>query len=90
MSAIAPHARYAVASEETEPAIGWAPSSYLKALNQNPAMTGKELGKAIVDSFIEQDFRITDDDARYIYADGDYTAKSGGQGYDGGYYPVDD
>ncbi|NTU74682.1 MAG: hypothetical protein HGA86_00990 [Anaerolineaceae bacterium] len=76
MSAIAPHARYAVASEETEPAIGWAYSSFLKALNKNPAMTGKELGKAIVDSYIKQDFRITDDDARYIYAEGDYTAKS--------------
>lgn len=76
MSAIAPHAKYAVASEETEPAIGWAPSSYLKELNKNPEMTGKELGKAIVDSYIEQDFRITDDDARYIYAEGDYTAKS--------------
>jgi hypothetical protein len=76
MSAIAPHAKYAVASEETEPAIGWAHASYLKALNKNPAMTGKELGKAIVDSYIEQDFRITDDAARYIYAEGDYTAKS--------------
>jgi hypothetical protein len=76
MSAIAPHARYAVASEETEPAIGWAYSSFLKTLNQNPDMTGKELGKAIVDSYIDQDFRITNDDARLVYAEGDYSAKS--------------
>ncbi len=76
MSAIAPHAKYAVASEETEPAIGWAYASFLKALNKNPAMTGKELGKAIVDSYIEQDFRITDEDARFVYAEGDYSAKS--------------
>ena len=76
MSAIAPHAKYAVASEETEPSIGWAYASFLSALNKNPAMTGKELGKAIVDSYIKKDFRITDEDARYIYAEGDYTAKS--------------
>jgi hypothetical protein len=76
MSSIAPHARYAVASEETEPAIGWAYSSFLKTLTKNPAMTGKELGKAIVDSYIKQDFRITDEDARRVYAEGDYTAKS--------------
>ncbi len=76
MSAIAPHARYAVASEETEPALGWAYSSFLKTLNKNPGMTGKELGKAIVSSYIGQDYRITDKDARFIYAEGDYTAKS--------------
>ena len=76
MSAIAPHARYAVASEETEPAIGWAYASFLTALNKNPKMTGKELGKAIVESYISQDYRITNDAARFIYAEGDYTAKS--------------
>lgn len=76
MSAIAPHARYAVASEETEPAIGWAYASFLKALNKKPEMSGGELGEAIVKSYIAQDFRITDKQARLVYADGDYTAKS--------------
>ncbi len=76
MSAIAPHARYAVASEETEPAIGWAYASFLKALNKKPEMSGGELGEAIVKSYIAQDFRITDRQARLVYADGDYTAKS--------------
>jgi hypothetical protein len=76
MSAIAPHAKYAVGSEETEPSLGWAYASFLKALNDNPAMTGKELGQAIVGSYIGQDFRITNDKARKVFADGDFSAKS--------------
>ena len=35
-SALAPHARYAVASQETEPALGWAYTSFLDTLTQNP------------------------------------------------------
>ena len=35
-SALAPHARYAVASQETEPALGWAYTSFLETLTQNP------------------------------------------------------
>lgn len=75
MSAIAPHARYAIGSEETEPSLGWAYSSFLKELTDNPDMTGKEFSKAIVDSYISKDIRITNDEARSIYADGEYTAK---------------
>ena len=75
MSAIAPHARYAVGSEETEPSLGWAYASFLQALNDNPAMNGGELGAAIVSSYIDQDFRIVDDEARRIFADGDYPAE---------------
>lgn len=76
MSAIAPHARYAVGSEETEPSLGWAYSKFLQALNDNTTMTGRELGQAIVDSYINQDIRITDDQARSVYAGGDYSADS--------------
>lgn len=68
MSAIAPHAKYAVGSEETEPALGWAYAKFLQALNDNPAMTGRELGQVIVDGYIDQDFRITDDRARSVYS----------------------
>ena len=50
MSAIAPHAQYAVASAETEPAIGWGYAGFLRALTENPSMTGRELSSAIVDS----------------------------------------
>ena len=63
-SALSPHARYAVASQETEPALGWAYASFLEALVQNPDMTGADLGRLIVDSYIEDDQRIVDDVAR--------------------------
>jgi hypothetical protein len=76
MSAIAPHARYAVGSEETEPSLGWAYSKFLQALNDNTAMTGGELGQAIVDSYINQDIRITDNQARSAFTGGNYTAES--------------
>lgn len=64
VSAIAPHARYTVGSEETEPSLGWAYSAILAEMNNNPAMTGGELGQVIVNSYISQDGRITDDAAR--------------------------
>lgn len=64
LSALEPHARYAVTSEETEPALGWAYASFLQALEQNPGMTGAELGKLIVGSYVQDDQRIVDDQAR--------------------------
>jgi hypothetical protein len=76
MSGIAPHARYAVGSEETEPSLGWAYASFLTALNENTAMTGGDLGQSIVDSYLSQDFRITDDAARNVFAGGDFSAES--------------
>ena len=63
-SALAPHARYAVASQETEPALGWAYTSFLDELQANPDMDGAELGRLIVGSYIEEDQRIVDDGAR--------------------------
>ncbi len=62
--ALAPHARYAVASQETEPALGWAYTGFLGQLAQNPDMDGAELGRLIVESYIDEDQRIVDDDAR--------------------------
>jgi hypothetical protein len=62
--ALAPHARYAVASQETEPALGWAYTGFLGALRDNPDMDGAELGRAIVDSYVQEDQRIVDDQAR--------------------------
>jgi hypothetical protein len=64
MSVIAPHARYAVGSEETEPALGWAYASFLSALNDNPGMSGGELGSAIVDGYINQDIQVINDQSR--------------------------
>jgi hypothetical protein len=64
LSALAPHARYAVASQETEPALGWAYTGFLTALSENPDMDGAELGRLIVESYIQDDQRIVDDQAR--------------------------
>ncbi len=63
-SALQPHARYAVASQETEPALGWAYAAFLEALAANPGMNGAELGEQIVNSYIRDDQRIVDDQAR--------------------------
>ncbi len=63
-SALAPHARYAVASQEVEPALGWAYTGFLNGLLRNPDMDGAGLGQLIVDSYIHEDQRIVDDEAR--------------------------
>jgi clostripain len=64
LDALAPHARYAVLSQETEPSLGWAYSSFLGALAQNSGMDGAELAKTIVSSYIQDDQLIVDDQAR--------------------------
>jgi Clostripain family len=64
MSSLAPYARYAVLSQETEPSLGWAYTAFLDALKQNPDMDGAELGRQIVQSYIQDDQRIVDDQAR--------------------------
>jgi hypothetical protein len=63
-TALAPYARYAVASQETEPALGWAYAAFLEALKANPGIDGAGLGRLIVQSYIESDQRIVDDEAR--------------------------
>jgi hypothetical protein len=64
---IAPYARYAVASQETEPAIGWAYAQFLSELVDDPTQDGKILAKNVVESYIADDIRIQDDDARSDY-----------------------
>jgi len=66
-SALAPYARYAVASQEVEPSLGWAYAAWLGRLVDSPEIDGSELAKAIVDSYIEQDQQIVDDQARAKY-----------------------
>jgi hypothetical protein len=65
-SALEPYANYSVASEETEPAMGWAYQSFLSAMVADPAMGGEELAHEVVGSYIVEDERILDDDARYV------------------------
>lgn len=69
-SALQPHARYAVASQETEPAVGWAYASFLRNLQQNPNVGGAELGRYIVESYIDEDQRVVDDQARLEFVGG--------------------
>jgi hypothetical protein len=76
MSAIAPHARYAVGSEETEPSLGWAYAGFLSALTENTEMSGAELGQIIVDGYIAQDTRIVDDQARLVFMGDNYSMES--------------
>ena len=71
-SMLAPYAQYSAASEETEPAVGWAYAAFLGALVNNPAMGGAELATTIVDSYISEDYRITDDEARLSFVEENY------------------
>ena len=47
------YADYLVASEETEPGVGWYYTDWLNTLNGNTSISTVELGKKIVDSFVE-------------------------------------
>ena len=66
-TALAPYARYAVASEEVAWALGFAYTGFLDALVKNPAMNGAELAKAIVSTSIEQDQVLVDAELRVEY-----------------------
>ena len=48
------YADYLIASEETEPGIGWYYTDWLTALSKNTSMSTLEIGQNIIDSFIEQ------------------------------------
>ena len=63
-AALQPYANYAVASEETEPSLGWAYSAFLSLLVYDPSISTAELATNIVESYIDQDERITDENAR--------------------------
>ncbi|MDF1520265.1 MAG: clostripain-related cysteine peptidase [Brevefilum sp.] len=66
-SALQPYARYAVASEETEPGLGWAYAAFLSLLVYDPTIETAQLATNIVDTYIDQDERIVDDQARYEF-----------------------
>jgi Clostripain family len=70
MAALQPHARFAVASEETEPSLGWAYASFLGDLVTNPDMDGAQLSQLIVSSYIADDQRIADPAARADFLQG--------------------
>ncbi|MFL7840261.1 MAG: clostripain-related cysteine peptidase [Candidatus Promineifilaceae bacterium] len=64
---LAQHAKYAVASQEVEPALGWAYTGFLSSLLANPDVDGGDLGDYIVSSYIDDDQRIVDDQARLAW-----------------------
>jgi hypothetical protein len=70
MAALSPHAKYAVLSQETEPSLGWAYTAFLGELSNNTSINGGDLGKLIVDSYIVDDQRIVDEEARRDLASG--------------------
>lgn len=47
------HADYLIASEETEPGVGWYYTNWLTALGKNPSMPTLEIGKNIADDFVD-------------------------------------
>ena len=47
------HADYMIASEETEPGIGWYYTNWLTTLSENTSVSTLELGKEIIDDFVE-------------------------------------
>ncbi len=49
-----PYADYMIASEETEPGVGWYYTNWLTALGNNTSMPTVELGKMIVDEFVDE------------------------------------
>lgn len=63
-TALQPYARYAVASEETEPGLGWAYSAFLSLLVYDPSIDTAQLAANIVETYIDQDERVVDDQAR--------------------------
>ncbi len=47
------YADYMIASEETEPGVGWYYTNWLTKLGRNTSMPTVEIGKAIADDFVE-------------------------------------
>ena len=47
-----PYADYLIASEETEPGVGWYYTDWLTKLSKNTSMSTLEIGKNIVDDFV--------------------------------------
>ena len=50
---LTPFADYLIASEETEPGVGWYYTNWLTELSQDPSKPTLEIGKRIVDDFVE-------------------------------------
>lgn len=76
-TALAPHANYAVASQEVEPALGWAYTAFLQKLVANPDMGGAELSSSIVATYIQDDQRVQDGEMRREFLRGNRDMSAG-------------
>lgn len=63
-ASIYPLARVGIASEEVIPAIGLAYTAFLEQLTADPGMDGSRLAEAVIETYIDQDSRILDDEQR--------------------------
>jgi len=63
-AALEPYAHIGLASEEVEPSLGWAYTAFLETLVDDPNMSSQELAAAVVSSYVDQDQRIVDNQAR--------------------------
>ena len=52
------YADYLIASEETEPGVGWYHTKWVNAIGENTSIPTLELGQIIVDSFVEECNRV--------------------------------
>ena len=52
------YADYLIASEETEPGVGWYYTKWLNALAEDTSMSTLEIGKDIVDGFVDECNRV--------------------------------
>ena len=66
-TAAAPYSRYMVASEEVEPGLGWAYAEFLTGLTNTPEMSPADLAKTIVETYIKNDQRIVNTEAREAF-----------------------
>ena len=52
--AVAPYTKYLIASQESEPGCGWYYTDFLRMLSEKPSTDTVELGKKIIDTYIEK------------------------------------
>ncbi|MBQ4313399.1 MAG: peptidase C11 [Clostridia bacterium] len=56
------YADYLIASEETEPGVGWYYTNWLNKLTQNTSMKTVEIGKNIIDDFVDVCYKASPND----------------------------
>ena len=54
--AVAPYTKYLIASQESEPGCGWYYNDFVSTLSASPSSDVTELGKIIIDTYIEKAF----------------------------------